>query len=80
MSKLEKIIYIADMTEPSRLKKPYEGLYELCDMCEKDLDKAVLMGLELSMKHITETGKLIHLDTVDARNSLILKIHENKKI
>lgn len=78
MSKLEKIIYLADMIEPNRKKKPYDGLLELMRLSEIDLDTATLKGLEFSMQHVINMGKLVHLDTVEARNSIILELNTEK--
>lgn len=74
MTKLEKIIYISDMIEPNRKKRPFDGLFELQLLSEKDLDKAVFMGLDLSIKHILERRRLLHPDTVLARNSVLSEI------
>ncbi len=76
MTKLEKIIYISDMIEPNRKNRPFDGLFELQILCEKDLDKAVYMGLDLSIKHILGRRKLLHPDTVAARNSVLSEILE----
>ena len=79
MSTLEKIIHVADMTESSRNKKPYDGLSELRELCKTNLDKAVIFGLELSMMHVISKGKLVHPDTVLARNALILNTEAKNK-
>lgn len=72
MSTLDKIIYLADFTEPNR--KPFEGLEKLRRLATVDLDAAMLMALDISIRHIISKGKLLHLDTVNARNQfLILK-------
>ena len=71
MSALEKIIYISDMIEPNRLKKPYDGLERLIELAGIDLDMALLFGLELSCRHIFNTKKQLHLDTVRARNFIL---------
>lgn len=77
MTKLEKIIYLADMIEPNRQKRPYDGLNELIKLSETDLNKATLRGLELSCMHVIRNGKLVHLDTIAARNSIILEQKRN---
>ena len=74
MSVLEKIIYISDMIEPNRLKKPYDGLNKLIELANADLDEALLFGLELSCRHIFDMKKQLHSDTVKARNSVLFEI------
>lgn len=69
MTKLEKIIYIADMIEPSR---KFEGIENLREETIKDLDKGVLLGLTSTMNFLLSEGKPIDLNTVKARNYLIV--------
>ena len=47
MTKLEKIVYLADMIEPNR--KPYPGLEALRKLCMTDLDEAMNMALLMNM-------------------------------
>ena len=69
MSRLDKIIYISDMIEPNR--KSYDGIETIRELCRTDLDAAVLYGLENSIKYVMKNSKLIHLDTIRARNSFV---------
>ena len=55
MTKLEKIVYLADMIEPNR--KPYPGLEALRKLCMTDLDEAMHMALLMSLDHVREQGK-----------------------
>ena len=64
MTLLEKIIYLADMIEPSR--KPYPGLEELREICMSDLDGAMKTALTRSLEHVREQGKTLHPDTLAA--------------
>ena len=68
MTKLEKIIYIADMIEPSRV---FEGVEEIRKETLKNLDKGVLLGLTHSIKYLLEKGNPIDINTIKARNYLI---------
>ena len=61
MTKLEKIIYLADVVEPTR--KPYPGLEDLREACLTDLDEAMLAALRMSLAHVREQGKTLHPDT-----------------
>ena len=64
MTKLEKIVYLADMIEPNR--KPYPGLDALRKLCMTDLDEAMHMALLMSLEHVREQGKPLHPDTMAA--------------
>ena len=70
MTALDKIVYFADMVEPTR---DYPGVEELRRlMREVDLDEMTLAGLTRSIAFVLEKGHLIHPDTVLARNELLL--------
>lgn len=64
MTVLEKILYLADIIEPNR--KEFEGLKELRALCEKNLDEALLYGLELTIAHIGRKGRILHTQTMEA--------------
>lgn len=64
MTRLEKIIYLADMIEPGR--KPFPGLDALREACMQDLDRAMHMALRMSLEHVREQGKSLHPDTLAA--------------
>lgn len=60
MTLLEKVIYIADYIEPTR---NFEGLNGLRTLSYEDLDKALLSGLEMSLKDMQERGIEPHYRT-----------------
>ena len=64
MTRLEKIIYLADVIEPNR--KPYPGLEDLRALCMQDLDSAMHAALRQSLEHVREQGKPLHPDTLAA--------------
>ncbi|MGK0466056.1 bis(5'-nucleosyl)-tetraphosphatase (symmetrical) YqeK [Clostridium sp.] len=68
MSILEKIIFIADYTEPLRQSA---GVEELRNLSMKDLDASVIKCLENTIKYILDQKVLLHNDTIDARNYLL---------
>ena len=69
MSLLEKIIYLADYIEPLR---DFPGVEEVREIAYKEnLDKALLLSLNNTIKHIIEKGQLLHINTVEARNYLL---------
>ncbi|NMM64553.1 HD domain-containing protein [Clostridium sp. P21] len=71
MTKLEKIIYIADYVEPLR---DFPGVDLLRKAAYKDLDNALLMSFNNTIKFILERGQLIHLDTIEGRNFVISQL------
>lgn len=70
MSLLEKIIYIADYIEPLR---KISGIEELRSLSYVDLDKAVIKSLENSIEYVISKNELLQLDTVGARNYLLIQ-------
>lgn len=70
MSDLEKIIYIADMIEPSRV---FEGVEEIREITLKDLNKGMIAGLNHSISYLLSKGVLIDINTIKARNYLLLR-------
>lgn len=70
MGTLEKVIYLADCIEPSR---SFPGVDRARELAEQDLDEAVVYCLERSMVYVLEKGKLLHPDTLKARNQLLLE-------
>lgn len=70
MSLLEKIIYVADFTEPGR---HYPQSREVRDISEKDIDAAVLKETDYVIKFIIDSGRPLCTDTVDVRNSFLQK-------
>ncbi len=70
MTKLDKIIWFADMIEPNR---DYPGVEELRSLAKTAaLDDMVLAGLTQSIAFVLHKGGLIHPDTVIARNEILL--------
>lgn len=69
MSLLEKIIYLADIIEPSR---QFNGIETLRELSYRNIDEACLFALDLSIKHVVENKEYLHIDTLNARNYLLL--------
>jgi len=58
MSLITKIIYIADYMEPNR---DFEGLDELRRLSYKNIDDALLLGLEMSIEDMNSRGIVPHI-------------------
>jgi len=70
MSRLEKIVFIADFIEPGRDFDEVEGVR---DIAFEDLDKALLKALDCVIFYVIKKGHLIHQDSIKARNYLLMK-------
>lgn len=57
MSRLEKIIYMADYIEPTR---DFDGVEELRRLAYLDLDQAMILGLEMSLNELSQRGAELH--------------------
>ena len=76
MTKLDKIIYFADMIEPNR---NYPGVDKLRQLAETaSLDEMILEGMNQSIIFIISKKSLIHPNTVIARNEMLIKNVECK--
>jgi nicotinate-nucleotide adenylyltransferase len=63
MTLLEKIIYLADYIEPNR---DFPGVDELRKLTYEDIDKAMALGLEMSLADIRSYGEEPHHITAEA--------------
>jgi len=72
MSALDKIIYFADMIEPNR---NYPGVDKLRELAEtsNNLDEIILTALSESIIFVIQKNSLVHPDTINARNYLLLE-------
>ncbi|MDD4715231.1 MAG: nicotinate (nicotinamide) nucleotide adenylyltransferase [Oscillospiraceae bacterium] len=67
MTLLEKIIYLADFIEPTR---NFPGVDRLRQLAIENLDAAMLMGLEKTIRKMEESNSPIHFRTLEAYNWL----------
>ena len=68
MTKLEKILYLADYIEPSR---DFDDVEPLRKVVYEDLDKGLLLGLQMTVEEMEAMGNPVHHNTLDARDYLI---------
>ncbi len=68
MTTLEKVIYLADYIEPSR---DFPGVEQLRETVYEDLDRGLLMGLEMTVEEMKERGNPVHEHTLQARDFLL---------
>ena len=62
MSMLEKIIFIADYIEPNRREIP--GLAEIRGIVFQDIDRAVCLSAERTVRYLTDGGKAVDPATI----------------
>lgn len=70
MSLLEKIIYLADIIEESR---DFPEIKEIRRISTQNLDEALILSCNCTLKYIMKNNSLIHPLTIEFRNSLLLK-------
>ena len=67
MSLLEKVIYLADYIEETR---NFEGVERLRALSYEDIDRAMILGLEMSIDDLNERGITVHPNTQEALDYL----------
>ena len=68
MTNLEKIVYLADLIEPSR---KFDGIDEIREIAYKDLDLAMLKALTHTTIYLLKQGCAVDINSVKARNYLV---------
>lgn len=63
MTLLEKVVYMADYIEPNRV---FEGVETLRALAYEDLDRAMLLGFEMSLEDVRAQGTQAHENTLAA--------------
>ena len=67
MTTLEKILYVADYMEPNR---DFEGVERLRELAYRDLDQALLLGIETTIQEMKDRKLPIHKNTIQAQTWL----------
>nr|WP_325180130.1 nicotinate (nicotinamide) nucleotide adenylyltransferase [uncultured Oscillibacter sp.] len=67
MTLLEKVLYLADYIEPTRV---FPGVEALRRTCYEDLDAGLLLGLEMTIGEMETRNAPIHPKTLEARDAL----------
>ena len=76
MSLLTKVIFIADYIEP---KRNFSGVEDVRKLAYNDIDSALILALEKTIRHVVSRGLLVHPDTISARNNIIIWNSQNCK-
>ena len=69
MSLLEKIVYIADYISAER---DYPDVDVMRSLSKESLEKAALYSLKYTLKKLSESELVIHNDSLDFYNELII--------
>lgn len=72
MTLLEKIIFVADYTEPNRA---FDGLDKIRNTAYVDLDYSILLCADSSIRHVLSKGQLLHPLTIETRNDVLMNRH-----
>jgi predicted HD superfamily hydrolase involved in NAD metabolism len=70
MSKVEKIIYVADMTEPGR---NFPGVIQLQKLATDNLDEAMGACIQQSVQFLVAKGVPVFPDSIDCYNEHVMK-------
>lgn len=70
MDKFAKIIYLADKIEETR---NYAEVEELRKLAKQDLDTAMLFVMDFTIQKSIKKQTLIHPDTIETRNDILIK-------
>ncbi len=68
MSVLEKVVFLADMIEPAR---DFPGVAGLRELAWQNLDRAVMAGLDSTIRYVLQKGFPVHPNSIEARNALL---------
>ncbi len=68
MTLLDKIIYVADFTEPTR---DYSDVDFYREKAEKDIDEALFLGMKWIIRDKIDNDKFLHPDSVKMFNSML---------
>ena len=75
MSKLEKIVYIADFVSPDRV---YDDVEAVRSLALTGLDEAMLYTQKYSIAELVKKGRSIHPDSVGCYNELVLNFAKHE--
>lgn len=76
MTKLDKIVCLADYMEPGR---DFPGVNKIRELAQHNLEEALLAGFDSTIRLLLDKGKRIFPLTMLARNDLLLDIERRKQ-
>ncbi len=75
MSRLDKIVSLADIIEPGR---DFDGVERIRSAARRDLDEAFRLSLARVMRHVLDEGLFLHPLTLQVYNELTLAMQAEK--
>lgn len=75
MDTLAKIIYVSDKVELNRKSDSFDIEAER-ELAKQDLDKALLLIINNTTKHLIENNKLIAPESIETRNKIIMSLNK----
>lgn len=73
MTTLEKVIMLADYIEPNR---SFPGVDDVREVAKDDLDKALVMSIQNTIKFLLNKNALVYPQTVETYNDLQRKLNQ----
>ncbi|MDD4321352.1 MAG: bis(5'-nucleosyl)-tetraphosphatase (symmetrical) YqeK [Acidaminococcaceae bacterium] len=75
MSKLAKVVYLADLLEPTR---SFPGIEEMHELAKMDLEKAMFKAYAQTIRYLLEYDLLIHPSCIAGYNEIAIKYKKKK--
>ena len=76
MTSLEKAVFLADYLEPFRTQPTKPDLNEIRRIAFQDIDKAVYLALENTLRYLSETEQEMDMTTAETFEAYRLKYEE----
>jgi predicted HD superfamily hydrolase involved in NAD metabolism len=73
MTKLDKIIYLADIAEPDR---NFQGVEEIRSLALRDLNQAMIVAFRSTINYILTKETYIHPATIEGYNEILAEINK----
>ena len=73
----EKIVYLADYISAER---SYPGVDDMRRLCDEPMDEAILYALEFGIPDLVRRGNVIHPDSVDLYNEVVIRKQRGEQI
>ena len=75
MGAVAKVVFLADKLDPDKIGR-YPYLNEIRRLAEESLDRALLEFLEQGLANFLREGQMIHPESVELRNELLVTLEE----
>lgn len=76
MDRLSSIVFVADYIEESR---DFDEIDIIRAAAEESLERAIVAGLDSTIRHILKKGRMLHPQTIATRNWALRQLNEMKQ-